>query len=192
LTLDGYVASGEQWILYLGVSNVDPNDVVEAASGRERIERARVIGGGADDHGRVELVLGASELLHTVTAAGASARTATITPDQARLTLEAPAEIDVRELVERLRSDYPGTDLLSREKLDRDVQPMGQPETILDELTGRQRDALEAAYRAGYFGWPRETTAEEVAESLDLTPPTLHGHLRKAEYAILSKLLDGS
>jgi predicted DNA binding protein len=62
---------------------------------------------------------------------------------------------------------------------------------VLEDLTDRQRDALEAAYRAGYFAWPRESTAEDVAESLDLTSPTLHSHLRKAESVILSRLLDG-
>lgn len=192
LTLDGYVASGEQWILYLGVSNADPAAVVDTTTDLDIVEQVRVIGAGADGHGRIELVIGDSQLLHTATAVGASVRTATISPDEARITLEAPADIEVRELVERVQSDYPGADLLSRKKLDRDVRTMGRPESVLEELTSRQRDAMEAAYHAGYFAWPRETTAEEVADSLDLTPPTLHGHLRKAEYTVLSHLLDGS
>jgi len=54
---------------------------------------------------------------------------------------------------------------------------------------------LEAAFRAGYYDWPRGSTAEELADSLELTGPTLHGHLRKAERTVLAWLLgpdDGS
>jgi predicted DNA binding protein len=60
----------------------------------------------------------------------------------------------------------------------------------LDELTGRQREALEAAYRAGYYAWPRESTAEAVAATLDIAPSTLHAHLRKAQETILAALFD--
>jgi predicted DNA binding protein len=61
---------------------------------------------------------------------------------------------------------------------------------MLDELTDRQHEVLEAAYRAGYYAWPRESTAEEVAAALDLTGPAFRGHLRKAEYAMLSELFE--
>jgi len=60
----------------------------------------------------------------------------------------------------------------------------------LDHLTERQRDVLEAAYEAGYFEWPRESTAEEVADSLDIASPTLHSHLRKAENHILTAFFE--
>jgi predicted DNA binding protein len=60
----------------------------------------------------------------------------------------------------------------------------------MDELTDRQREALEAAYRAGYFEWPRESSAEEVAGTLDISRPTFQGHLRKAEDAVLAALFE--
>ncbi|MFC7027627.1 helix-turn-helix domain-containing protein [Halomicroarcula sp. GCM10025710] len=47
-------------------------------------------------------------------------------------------------------------------------------------MTDRQAEILRAAYLAGYYAWPRDTTAEELAESLDISSPTLHQHLRRA------------
>jgi predicted DNA binding protein len=57
-------------------------------------------------------------------------------------------------------------------------------------MTDRQQEALEAAFRAGYYDWPRESTAEEVADSLDIASPTLHGHLRKAENQMLRSFFE--
>ncbi|MFB9806395.1 helix-turn-helix domain-containing protein [Haladaptatus pallidirubidus] len=47
-----------------------------------------------------------------------------------------------------------------------------------------------AAYRSGYFDWPRESTGEQLAESLDIAAPTLHKHLRLAERKLLSTIFD--
>jgi len=80
-------------------------------------------------------------------------------------------------------------------ELDREITTADRPENALDRLTDRQREVLEAAFRAGYYDWPRGSTAEELADSLELTGPTLHGHLRKAERTVLAWLLgpdDGS
>ncbi|MEA5408771.1 helix-turn-helix domain-containing protein [Haloarculaceae archaeon H-GB2-1] len=54
-------------------------------------------------------------------------------------------------------------------------------------MTEKQRTALETAYFGGYFAWPtRDSTAEDVAESLHVAPQTFHQHLRVAQ----AKLLD--
>jgi PAS domain S-box-containing protein len=186
LTLDGYVAAGERWVLYVDVEAADPRAVVEAVAGTDRLEQGRVLG----EAGRVELTVSRSKLLDTVTAAGASLRRVEIGPDNADLLLEAPVSVDVRELVSRLQAAFPETALLSRREPDHDARRSSRPDDLLGDLTARQREALEAAFHAGYFDWPRETTAEAVAESLDLAPPTLHGHLRKAEQTILSGILE--
>ncbi|MEF8778108.1 MAG: helix-turn-helix domain-containing protein, partial [Natronomonas sp.] len=46
------------------------------------------------------------------------------------------------------------------------------------------------AYFAGYFDWPRGSTAEEGADSMGVSSPTLHNHLRKAERKLLSSFFD--
>ena len=189
LALDGYVPAGERWVLYLSVTGGDPASVVDALDGDPEVERARVLRA-EDADARVELVITESSLLHAVTDAGATLRTATFDPDDVRLVVEAPVDADVRDIVERVVGTFQDAELLSRRDRDRGVTTVGRPGGVLETLTDRQHEALEAAYRAGYFEWPRESTAEEVAESLDLTAPTLHGHLRKAEAAVLSAILD--
>lgn len=54
------------------------------------------------------------------------------------------------------------------------------------QLTGRQREVFDHARSRGYYAWPRETTAGELADELGITKPTLLEHLHKVE----SKLLD--
>ncbi len=189
LTLDGYVASGANWILYLDVDGAAPDVVRDATAPSDRVEQARVVtttGGG----GRVELVVTESALLDRVQPMGATVRSATVGPDGGRLTIEAPVDADVRDLVDHVRDAFPGATLVSTTRCDRPLSGGDRPGGLLDALTDRQREVLEAAYRGGYFTWPRESTAEAVAESLDIAAPTLHAHLRKAEATIVSRLLD--
>lgn len=56
----------------------------------------------------------------------------------------------------------------------------------LRTLTDRQYEVLETAYEMGYFGYPREANAEDVAEALGITSSTVVEHLTTAQ----SKLFD--
>lgn len=55
------------------------------------------------------------------------------------------------------------------------------------ELTARQREAFTAARQRGYYRWPRDISAQELAAELGVSKATFLEHLRKAE----AKLLDG-
>lgn len=63
------------------------------------------------------------------------------------------------------------------------------PEDPLDSLTNRQREVLVAAHERGYFEVPRQATAEDVAEALDLDRSTVSEHLRRAERNLISTVL---
>jgi predicted DNA binding protein len=54
-----------------------------------------------------------------------------------------------------------------------------------DQLSERQREVLELARQEGYYTWPRETSASELAEKLGVSKTTLLEHLRKAEAKLL-------
>ncbi len=58
-----------------------------------------------------------------------------------------------------------------------------------DALTDRQREVLRTAYDMGYFEYPRESNATEVAEELDISPSTLAEHLAAAQGKLLDELL---
>jgi len=60
----------------------------------------------------------------------------------------------------------------------------------VSDLTDRQSEVSDAAYRAGYFNWPRDSIAEEVADSPGIASATLHAHLRKAEETLPTDRFD--
>lgn len=58
-------------------------------------------------------------------------------------------------------------------------------------LTERQREAVRAAARVGYYDVPRTGSVADVARELDCASSTAGTHLRKAEAALVDALLDG-
>ncbi|WP_254534686.1 helix-turn-helix domain-containing protein [Halomarina litorea] len=56
-----------------------------------------------------------------------------------------------------------------------------------DVLSERQREVFDLARKRGYYEWPREVSAADLADELGVSKPTLLEHLRKAE----AKLLGG-
>lgn len=60
---------------------------------------------------------------------------------------------------------------------------------IYDTLSDRQLEALLTAKREGYYSWPREIKAKEIAEEFGVTGPTFLEHLRKAEKKMMVPLL---
>lgn len=53
------------------------------------------------------------------------------------------------------------------------------------QLSERQREIFRLAQRRGYYSWPREVSASELAADVDITKTTLLEHLRKAESKLL-------
>ena len=103
---------------------------------------------------------------------------------------EAPQDVDVRAVIDHLESTYDTVSLLSKQERDHGQQLRETArEDILDQLTDRQYAALAAAYFGGYYDWPRDSTAEEIADSLGVAPPTFHQHLRRAQQKAVRTLL---
>ncbi|WP_226005486.1 bacterio-opsin activator domain-containing protein [Natrinema salinisoli] len=101
---------------------------------------------------------------------------------RARLTLEIPRSANVRSIVEAVEDRYDGTDVVSFQQRERDGETRQEFAARLEEaLTERQFGALQRAYLGGYFEWPRPTTGEELAQSMGVSRPTFHEHLRTAE-----------
>lgn len=57
------------------------------------------------------------------------------------------------------------------------------------DLTDAQRTALLTAYRNGYFDEPRETSLEELAEDLDISPTAVGGRIRRGVAALVETTL---
>jgi len=124
---------------------------------------------------------------------GGNVTHATADGSPASYELEIAFESSARSLADRAQRQFGGVDVVSKRACTRpDRQAQALPGDSLADLTDRQQEALEAAYRAGYFSWPRDSTAEEVADTLDIAAPTLHSHLRKAEERLLADLFDAT
>jgi PAS domain S-box-containing protein len=107
------------------------------------------------------------------------------TGGEGRLVVQLPPSADVRAVVETLDDRY-GAQLLARREQARETGTRDR----LAALTDRQRTVLETAFHAGYFDSPRANTGAEVAESLDISTPTFHEHLRAAERKLVAASLD--
>ncbi|MFP9191815.1 bacterio-opsin activator domain-containing protein [Natronosalvus vescus] len=100
----------------------------------------------------------------------------------ARLTLEIPQSTNVRSVVEAVEARYSGTDIISFRQQERSGASQEEFAASLEaDLTERQFASLQRAYLGGYFEWPRPTTGEELAQSMGVSRPTFHEHLRTAE-----------
>lgn len=82
---------------------------------------------------------------------------------------EESFEFDVLDLSQQLHSDIADVDRVP--------------------LTDQQRTALLSAYEQGYFTEPRETSLEELAESLDLSPSAVNGRLTRGLKALVGTTL---
>lgn len=87
---------------------------------------------------------------------------------------EATNDLSVHRLLQST-ADPTGTDIA---RIDR------------SQLTDRQREVLQTAYDRGYFAYPKEANAGEVAAALDIDQSTFAEHLAAAQRKLLSSILD--
>lgn len=129
---------------------------------------------------------------HLATRGGRFVRIDVVDEDY-RATVQVPAERNVRRVVSTVTDAYPTAELVSRRQRPREqVEAGGDPDAPLAELTDRQQAALETAFFAGYFEWPRGQSMAEVAELLDIDRSTFSRHLRVAQKRVLGTVLDGT
>ncbi|WP_254763173.1 bacterio-opsin activator domain-containing protein [Natrinema marinum] len=134
-----------------------------------------------DDECLVELT-SSVDLVGWLSERGARTRAIESDAGRARVTLEIPRSANVRSIVEAVEDRYDGTDVRSFQQRERDGETREEFAARLEEaLTDRQFGALQRAYLGGYFEWPRPTTGEELAQSMGVSRPTFHEHLRTAE-----------
>ena len=95
----------------------------------------------------------------------------------------------IGEIVDNLRERFDGVQV--RELLKIGDEDRRDPVVVYrDRLTDRQRTVLEAAYDSGYFEYPRETNATELAEELGISRSTFTRHLTVAQSKLLNETLE--
>jgi len=190
LALAGVVPGGAAGpVAYLRVVGDAPEPVrdalADATAGRVRVVRS------SSDGGVLEWTVTGDAFLGALVEHSATVTDVRADGGDVRYEVQVAADDAARTLVDALSAEFPGVTVRRKRAATRSIDAADAlPEHRLTELTDRQREALEAAYRSGYFNWPRDSNAEEVAETLGITSATLHSHLRKAEATLFEDIFD--
>ncbi len=183
--LNGVVPVEEGVLCYVAARDTTPDAVLDHADATDAVANGRFVGEN-NTESLLELTLGRSPI-RTLTETGGRIRSYTVDPRQGRLVGELSTDADVRAVVNTLTDAFPGVHLKAKQQGERTVTTdTGLTET----LTDRQAAVLRSAYFGGYFEWPRDSTAEELADSLDISSPTLHHHLRIAQQKLLRTIIE--
>ncbi|WP_224332124.1 bacterio-opsin activator domain-containing protein [Haloprofundus halobius] len=190
LSVEGVVTGDEGSLSEFVVVDDGGADAVVAA--------ARNAGGDAsvvaehDDESILRLTPPDDAVASVVADLGGVLRSARADGEEGKLTVELPAVADVRAVVTALQERFPNVAVRAQRERERTNSRGVEFRDSLDSaLTERQREVLETAFLAGFFEWPRGSTAEEVAHALDVSPPTFHEHLRRSQQKLLTAYFDG-
>jgi hypothetical protein len=186
LDVEGTVPMDDHRLLeYVRVEAADPEAVLADLTDGEGVGSGRVVAT-HEEGGLLEIVVGDASPVLLLTEQGATIRTVAYDGGVGRLVVEFPPDEDVRDVLEDVTARFPETELVAKRERERTVETAQDFQSDLrEELTDKQYRALRTAYLADYFQSPRDSTAEEVAETLDISSATLHYHLRAAQRKLL-------
>jgi hypothetical protein len=111
---------------------------------------------------------------------GAVFREATADPSTTTLTIDVPESIDGRTITQLVSDTFVAVELESKQTLEQAIERDVNAE-FLAELTDRQLEVAQTAYFSGFFDSPRESTGEDVAALLDISPPAFYQHVRRVQ-----------
>ncbi|MDG5776581.1 bacterio-opsin activator domain-containing protein [Haloarculaceae archaeon H-GB2-1] len=179
---------GGDALQYFTVTGMDPSTVRGALERGSYVSDVRLVESDGEQT-RFEVRTTGETMANVLATLGGRTRQVRFVDGELRVVVELPYGVDVRKVIDRIQALYPDMEFVSRKTRDR--QKVGDLTSRYTEmLTERQRVVLEAAYAAGYFEWPRDSTGDELAHSLDIASSTFHKHLRVAERKLLDALLD--
>jgi len=186
--LEGFVPVEDDRLVEYVAIDATERAVAEHLAQFDRVSDYRIVNGGEECLAEVVLSeSGVDRLLK----AGTVVKSATAVDGEVTLVAEAPSDVDVRSVVDDFRVAYPDSELRRKQQIDRPVHTAQEfRRTLTEELTDKQHNALQTAYFAGYYDYPRGSTAEEIADSLGISSPTLHQHLRVAQRKLVETFLD--
>jgi len=190
--LEGVVPGEDRSLLYfVAVEDVPPDTLLEWVNGHESVADARLVRE-YEDEALFEFVVVGPDPSKALVQRGATVREMVASSGRQRVVSEVPSDADIRQLLDAITDAFPATELVTKRERERPVETAAAFRSSLrDGLTEKQSAVLQAAYHAGYFEWPRGSTAEELADAIGITSPTLHNHLRRAQQKLLSEFFEG-
>jgi PAS domain S-box-containing protein len=180
---------GDVSLFHLAVEDGETGAAAAALAGTEGVGSVRTLGDGED--ATLQCRYRGTCSLDVLLDHGGAIGTARFAPSESTVVADFALGTDIGAVVDAVTSVLPAFEAVSkREHEGSSGEWRSNPPDLRTRLTERQLEVVEAAYHAGYFEWPRETTAEELAAALDIASPTLHQHLRKAHRRLVTALVE--
>ena len=177
------------YLCHVDVDGTSPARVVEYALGTPGVESGRVVRARGKT-GIVELRVCRGPLT-ALFERGATISSFETTEGSGRLVAETTPQSDPGALIDAVEHLDSETTFVAKRTQTREQPTLTMTQSALDSaLTDRQREVLELAYHAGYFESPRESTGDELAETLDISAATVSQHVRTAIRKLLVLLID--
>jgi predicted DNA binding protein len=176
---------------FFTVSGSHPDRILPLASAHESVEATLL--SEYEDGELYEFVVSGDCPAVRLAELGALPRTVRGVEGKGRIVAEIPSRYDTPEIVDTFLDEHPDANVASkREKAGlAPLLPRNALREVLEaRLTDRQREVLEAAFAAGYYGWPRECTGEEVADELGISSSTFSEHIHAAERNLFAAMFE--
>ena len=169
-------------------TNADPDAVADVLAGRTDEVKVTPV---TTEGGRsvLEFTVASSPLVDLLLDRGGRITDMRATGGVGEVTVEIPPEAQPRAVVEAVEDRFAGADLRAYREHERPADTRQDVRTRIDDrLTDRQETALQTAIVGGFFRWPRDSTGEELATTMDIGRSTFHQHLRAAQRKVFEEL----
>jgi len=175
--------------LYVSATGASAEEIRAALAEDDRVVASSIV---VDHDGEVLFEATVEDsLVETLADHGAVTQTIGAADGVTRYTIELPHETEARELFELVADRYDGVDLVGYHEHERPVRTRQEfREAVTERFTDRQETAVRTAHLGGFFEWPREVDGDDLAESMDISRPTYHQHLRAAQRKVFEELFE--
>lgn len=192
VSLERMLPRGEgEYAEFFSVLGADPGRVLELARAHRLVEPTLI--DRYDDGGLFEFTVEGFCPARSLAEKGAIPRTVESEDGQGTIIVEVPADESATAVIDDFLNEHPTAELIAKRTTKR-LSPLFTQEELQqalgERLTSRQREVLTTAYELGYYDPSGSATGEEIANKLDISPPTVSQHLQAAERKLVSILLD--
>jgi PAS domain S-box-containing protein len=184
----GVQRSSEGNYVFVTVEGASVEAVADSASQLVAIDDVQQISTDGDS-GVLRLRLTQPFLALELADHGAVFREATADPTTTTLVIDIPDSIDARTIIQLVRETFSTVELRSKQTLNQTAEH-NLYSKFLEKLTERQLEVIQTAYYSGFFESPRESTGEEVAETLEISPPAFYTHARTVQRKLFTTLFE--
>lgn len=192
ITFAGVVRRGDDVLsIFIRIKGRSADDVVAFGKRVEDITQLRLIRDRPNES-TFEVQLPATAFCAVLFDRGASIQSIAVDNGKGTIVVRVPDGTNVRALLDLFETQYDSVELTGRRELDEPIAlEKSFDEEYRNRLTERQAEILQMAFVSGFFESPRETTALELAELLDVSQPTVSGHIREGERKLFELLFNG-